>query len=72
LHATGEVWVEASADGDRKAYRLFEAGEALTLNAQQQVHLLIGDASAATYTVNGVEAPPLGGPGVVRDLTIKP
>jgi cytoskeletal protein RodZ len=72
LHATGDVWVEATADGDRKVYRLFKPGEDLEVDAQKEVHLVIGDASAATYTVNGVPSGPLGGIGVVREITITP
>ena len=70
LHATGEAWIEATVDGERKAYRLFNQGETLRLDGQKEVRLLVGDAGAVTYTVNGKPAPPLGGPGIVRSVVI--
>ena len=73
LHATGATWIEATSDGARQAYRMLQPGEDLQLNAQKEVHLRIGDASAATYSVNGVPVEaPLGAAGVVRELTITP
>jgi cytoskeleton protein RodZ len=72
LHANGEVWIEASVDGERKAYRLLMAGEDLRLDAQNEIKLLVGDASAVSYTINGMPARSLGGPGVVREISISP
>jgi cytoskeleton protein RodZ len=73
LHATGATWIEATSDGARQAYRMLQPGEDLQLNAQKEVHLRIGDAAAATYSVNGVPVEaPLGAAGVVRELTITP
>jgi cytoskeleton protein RodZ len=72
LHANAEVWIEASADGERKAYRLLMAGEDLRLDAQTEIKLLVGDASAVSYTINGMPARSLGGAGVVREISISP
>jgi hypothetical protein len=72
LHANSDVWVEASADGERKAYRLLMPGEDLRLDAHSQIQLLVGDASAVSYTINGMPARSLGGSGVVREVSISP
>jgi cytoskeletal protein RodZ len=72
LHATGDVWLAATADGERRAYRLFTAGEDLSLDARKQIALRVGDASAITYTINGASGRALGGRGIVRDLVITP
>jgi len=72
LHANSEVWIEATADGERKAYRLLMPGEDLRLDAQNEIKLLVGDAGAVSYTINGMPARPLGGAGVVRAISISP
>ena len=72
LHANNEVWVEATADGERKAYRLFEKGADFRLEARNEIRLLVGDAGALTYTINGKAAKSLGGPGIVRNVVISP
>lgn len=72
VHATGEVWIDARADGERRAYRLYTAGEAIDIDARNQIVLRVGDASAVTYTINGAPGRSLGGPGIVRDLVITP
>jgi cytoskeletal protein RodZ len=72
LHATGDVWLDATADGERRAYRLYTAGEDLSLDARKQISLRVGDASAVSYTINGASGRALGGPGIVRDLVITP
>ena len=72
LHANEEVWIEADADGERKAYRLFEQGQELRLEGQKEIRLLVGDAAAVTYTVNGKPGRPLGRNGVVRQFVVSP
>ena len=70
LHASDEVWIEATADGERKAYRLFEKGEDLRIEAQHEIRLLVGDAGAVRYTLNGKPGRVLGGSGAVRQLVV--
>jgi cytoskeletal protein RodZ len=70
IRATGDVWIDASADSERKAYRLYTAGDEIRVEAQQQIHLVVGDAANVTLSINGMPAKPLGGAGIVRDLTI--
>ena len=72
LHANGEVWIEADADGERKVYQLFEQGQDLRLEGQKEIRLLVGDAAAVTYTINGKPGRPLGGTGVVRQFVVSP
>jgi cytoskeleton protein RodZ len=72
LHANSEVWVEADADGERKAYQLLEQGQELRLEGQKEIRLLVGDAAAVTYTINGKPGRPLGGTGVVRQFVVSP
>jgi len=72
LHANNEVWIEADADGERKAYQLFEQGQELRLEGQKEIRLLVGDAAAVTYTINGRPGRPLGGTGVVRQFVVSP
>jgi len=70
LHITGEAWIEASADGERKVYRLVDEGETVRLEGQKQIRLLVGDAGAVRYTINGQPARPLGSAGDVRSVVI--
>ena len=72
LHANGEVWIEADADGERKVYQLFEQGQELRLEGQKEIRLLVGDAAAVTFTINGKPGRPLGGNGVVRQFVVSP
>lgn len=70
LQTTGEAWIEASADGERKLYRLFDAGETVRVEGQKQIRLLVGDAGAVRYTINGQPARSLGDAGDVRTVVI--
>jgi len=72
VHANEEVWIEADADGERKVYQLFEQGQDLRLEGQKEIRLLVGDAAAVTYTINGKPGRPLGGTGVVRQFVVSP
>ena len=72
LHATSEVWLEARVDGEQRVYRLVSAGEDVSLDAQREIAVRLGDAAAVTYTINGVPGRPLGSPGAVRNIVISP
>jgi cytoskeleton protein RodZ len=72
LHANDEVWIEADADGERKVYQLVEPGQDLRLEGQKEIRLLVGDAAAVSYTINGKPGRPLGGTGVVRQVVVSP
>jgi hypothetical protein len=53
VHANGECWIDASADGEQKAYRLLMPGEELRLEGAKEIRMLVGDAAAVTYSING-------------------
>ena len=68
---TGECWVEAAIDEDRRISELHVPGESLRLEAQQRVVLTLGDPEAVIVEVNG-EPFPIAAPGgaVARDIEI--
>ena len=53
-------WVRAVADGQMVVARLLQPGEALTVSAEREVVLRIGDPSALSYSINGKPGQPLG------------
>lgn len=69
-----KAWMQAHADGAEAA--LFTgnkfAGEDLTLNADQTLKLLIGDAGAVRLNVNGHDLGPPGTSGQVATLNFTP
>ena len=72
VHASAEVWIEADADGERKVYQLFEQGQELRVEGQKEIRLLVGDAAAVSFTINGKPGRPLGGTGEVRQFVVSP
>src|SRR5262245_16825262 len=72
LHANGEVWIEADADGERKAYQLLEQGEELRVEGQKEIRLRVGDGGAVSFTINGKPGRRLGGTGEVRQFVVSP
>ena len=70
VHATGECWIEASADGEQKAYRLLMPGEELRLEGAREIRMLVGDAAAVTYSINGKPGRTLGPRGIVREIVV--
>ena len=44
---------------------MLQAGDQRTIDAQREILLRVGDASALSVRINGVEAKPLGGEGEV-------
>ena len=72
VHASSDVWMDAKVDGEQRVYRLAMAGEDVSLGARNQIVLLVGDASAVTYEINGMPGRALGAAGAVRELVITP
>lgn len=70
ISTTGPTWITATADGKRTAYRLFEAGERLTIRARDEVSFRLGNAGAFQYSINGAAGTPVGEPGDVREFRI--
>lgn len=69
---TGECWVEAVVDDERRVSELHVPGESLRLEAQQKVVLTLGDPEAVIVELNG-ESFPISAPGgaVARDIVIE-
>ena len=67
---TAEIWVNASADGERVIYRLVQPGERLQLTARSELTFRIGNAAAFQYSINGVQGRVLGGPDEVREFQV--
>jgi cytoskeletal protein RodZ len=70
IATTGSTWITATADGQRAAYRLFEAGDRLTIRAREELSFRLGNAGAFEYAINGTTGRPVGGPGDVREFRI--
>jgi cytoskeleton protein RodZ len=70
IQADAPLWVTGAADGKRVLYRLLAPGERVSIKAANTLAFRVGDASAFTYSINGVPGKPIGGPGEVRDLEI--
>ena len=66
LIAKEDCWTAVQADGARVLDRIVKAGETLTLNAQREIVLSVGNAGGITYTLNGRPGVPLGREGEVR------
>ena len=64
------VRITATADGERAAYRLFAAGERLTIRARDELSFRLGNAGAFQYSINGTPGRPVGRSGDVREFTI--
>jgi cytoskeletal protein RodZ len=67
---TEQIWVAATADGERVVYRMVEAGERVTVEAQREMSFRIGNAAAFQYVINGKPGKPLGAAGEVREFRI--
>jgi len=71
LRARHACWIRAVLDGQRAAEHLLNAGAEITLQADNEVMLRVGNAGAISMTVNGRETDPLGrlGEVVTRRIT---
>jgi hypothetical protein len=67
---TEQIWVAATADGERVVYRMLEPGERVKVEARREMSFRIGNAAAFQYAVNGTPGKPLGGAGEVREFQI--
>jgi hypothetical protein len=72
LRAVDTVWLEVAIDGDLVLYRLMQAGEERELTATGEIALLVGDAAALRYWINGMPGRRLGHRGQVREIHITP
>lgn len=70
MRPTAATWVTAVSDDQRLFSRLVEAGEQVSVQAQRQLMLRVGNAGGFEYTVNGVPGKPIGVSGEVKELQI--
>jgi len=70
IYPTAPTWVEATADGRGVVFELIDAGQRRVIEAEREIVLLIGDAAAFAYSINGIPGRNLGGPGQVREIQI--
>jgi len=67
LTALGDCWIRSTLDGGEPRERLLKLGDALTLRADDDVELRVGDPAALLLEINDRPAKPLGAAGrVVR------
>ena len=63
LVATSPCWLSATVDGVKRFERTFQPGEQQDVVLRRELALSAGDASALSWSIDGTEAKPLGGPG---------
>jgi cytoskeleton protein RodZ len=61
-------WVAASVDGKRTIYRIVQAGEKISLDAEREIAARFGDAGAVAWSFNGRAGATLGATAVVKDM----
>jgi len=70
LSMTDTVWIRAVADGQRIFQRTFRSGDSESVEADQTVLLLVGNAGGVAVSLNGDGMPPVGLPGQVRRVLL--
>jgi cytoskeleton protein RodZ len=69
---SGRCWVQVTADGQMRVARVVTAGERITVDAAERLHLVVGDAGNFAYELNGRPGKSLGVAGAVARATILP
>lgn len=72
LLSRGLCWISATADGERVAYRLMDAGERQTIEAQRELVLRIGEPANLDVSINGSSGRPLGRAGEPTTIRVTP
>ena len=62
--------MQATADGRRILYSLIHPDQPQVIEASDELILLVGDAGAFRYTIDGVRGRPLGSARQVREVRI--
>ena len=65
-------WVSVTVDGQPRQERLFEEGDVLDLQADEEVVVRLGNAGGVRGLLNGESIGPFGQPGDVRDIRFTP
>ncbi len=68
----GDSWMQVDVDGKQEFEGTLKAGTERSWSAKETLTMQIGNAGDVLMSVNGSEAKPVGQPGEVRKLTIKP
>lgn len=68
----GRCWVQVSADGTVRVAREIAAGETLAIDASERLQVVVGNAGAFAYELNGKPGKSLGATGQVARATIVP
>jgi cytoskeleton protein RodZ len=73
LFAKQRTWLVVQADDDRPREIMLLEGEAISLSAERQFRLTIGNAGGVEMVLDGKRLPTVGSSGqVVRDLILAP
>lgn len=64
LRTTADCWVSANVDGTQVVYKLLRAGDERAFDVKDQAVLHLGDPAAASLSIDGAAARPLGAAGV--------
>ena len=70
IQPAAACWVSAIADGRQGLQRLMAAGEHETIDATDEVILLVGDSLACSFSINGIVAHQAGKAGQPATLRI--
>lgn len=68
----GASWVSVTVDGQPRQEGLFEEGDVLDLQADEEVVVRLGNAGGVRGLLNGESIGPFGQPGDVRDIRFTP
>jgi cytoskeletal protein RodZ len=70
LHPTGPCWITLKIDGRDVFSRVMQPGEREAYDVRESAEIVVGDAGAFAFSINGRAGRPLGGTGQVRTARI--
>ena len=70
IRTAGLLWLEVSADGEPVIFQLLQPGQEREVEARNELNILVGDASALEYWINGQPGRSLGGPSQKRRIVV--
>ena len=70
LRTTGDCWVSATVDGTQVVYKLLPPDDARAFDVKDEIVLHLGDPAAASLSIDGAAARPLGTAGVPATVRI--
>lgn len=71
IYALETSWIEYSIDEGPVKAMILESGKTIKLGGLKNIHLRTGNAGGVKLTLDGIEQPPLGEIGSVRERTIR-